>query len=204
MHILTTMSKGSFNYASFIKPVLLQHLLRRCVFKINQNREKLVHKAPVTLFMFHILQWRWQQKQNVRTDNRSQAVVYFYSLISLHVFTLKNSLTFLADTVHLDKGHSLFTGHFGVAFLSKCPCPAPFVVRGGPLRWQWCHLSLGGTPQSDLWSGKTDELLLPPCFFARSILHVGVCFMNDGDLLKPSIQLPKDTALAPVAPTRQE
>lgn len=82
--------------------------------------------------------------------------------------------------------------------------PCPFCCPRGPPHWQWCHLSPGGTPPSDLWSGKTDELLLPPCFFARSILHVGVRFMNDGDLLKPSIQLPKDTALAPIAPTRQE
>lgn len=82
--------------------------------------------------------------------------------------------------------------------------PCPFCCPRGPLHWQWCHLSPRGTPPSDLWSGKTDELLLPPCFFARSILHVGVGFMNDGDLLKPSIQLPKDTALAPIAPTWQE
>lgn len=82
--------------------------------------------------------------------------------------------------------------------------PCPFCCPRGPLHWQWCHLSPGGTPPSDLWSGKTDELLLPPCFFARSILHVGVCFMNDGDLLKLSIQLPKDRALVPIAPTRQE
>lgn len=82
--------------------------------------------------------------------------------------------------------------------------PCPFSCPRGPLHWQWCHFSPGGTSPSDLWSGKTDELLLPPCFFARSILHVGVRFMNDGDLLKPSIQLPKDTALAPIAPTRPE
>ena len=62
----------------------------------------------------------------------------------------------------------------------------------------------GGAPPSDLWPGKTDELLLPPRFFARSILHVGVRFMNDGDLLKSSIQLPKDTALAPNVPTRNK
>lgn len=86
----------------------------------------------------------------------------------------------------------------------KGSCPAPSVVREDCCADNGVTSPPGGTPPSDLWSGKTDELLLPPCFFARSILHVGVCFMNDGDLLKPSIQLPKDTAVAPIAPTRQE
>lgn len=88
--------------------------------------------------------------------------------------------------------------------MSESSCPAPSVVRGDRHTDNGVTSPPGETPPSDLWSGKTDELLLPPCFFARSILHVGVCFMNDGDLLKPSIQLPKDTALAPIAPTWQE
>lgn len=65
------------------------------------------------------------------------------------------------------------------------------------------HISWG-IPPCDLWSGKTDQVLLPSCFFARSIIHVGLGFMNDGDLLKSSIQLPKDTALAPRSPQRPE
>lgn len=89
--------------------------------------------------------------------------------------------------------------------MSEGSCPAPSVVRGDRRTDNGVTSPPGGgTPPSDLWSGKTDELLLPPCFFARSILHVGARFMNDGDLLKPSIQLPKDTAVAPIAPTRQE
>lgn len=89
--------------------------------------------------------------------------------------------------------------------MSESSCPAPSVVRGDRCTDNSVTSpSGGGGTRRDLWSGKTDELLLPPCFFARSILHVGVRFMNDGDLLKPSIQLPKDTALASIAPTRQE
>lgn len=86
--------------------------------------------------------------------------------------------------------------------MSESSCPAPSVVRGD--RCTDNSVTSPSGTQRDLCSGKTDELLLPPCFFARSILHVGVRFMNDGDLLKPSIQLPKDTALASIAPTRQE
>lgn len=82
--------------------------------------------------------------------------------------------------------------------------PAPSLVRWGSSTDNGVTSSPGGAPPSDLWSEKTDELLLPPRFFVRSILHVGVRFMNDGDLLKSSIQLPKDTALAPIVPTRQE
>lgn len=93
-------------------------------------------------------------------------------------------------------------------FWRPCMCegsgPAPSLVRWGSSTDNGVTSSPGGAPPSDLWSEKTDELLLPPRFFVRSILHVGVRFMNDGDLLKSSIQLPKDTALAPIVPTRQE
>lgn len=83
--------------------------------------------------------------------------------------------------------------------MSEGSCPAPFCLSEGTATLTMVSPPPPGgeTPPSDLWSGKTDELLLPPCFFARSILHVGVCFMNDGDLLKPSIQLPKDAAPGP-------
>lgn len=88
--------------------------------------------------------------------------------------------------------------------MSESSCPAPSVVRGDRGTDNSVTSPWGGGAQRDLWSGKTDELLLPPGFFARSILHVGVGFMNDGDLLKSSIQLPERSALASTAPTRQE
>lgn len=165
MHILNTMSKGSFNYASCIKPVWLQHLACRCIFKVNQKNESFI-------IMF-----------------------IFYELLSCYYLHRRQYVN--QNAVHISP--DTLGPPYEWEFL-----PCPFCCPRGPLHWQWCHLFPGGTPPSDLWLGKTDELLLPPCFFARSILHVGVCFMNDGDLLKPSIQLPKDTALAPIAPTRQE
>lgn len=149
----------------------------------------------------------------IQTDNRKRVRHYLFLWLDLAALSAKVLVLVFSFVLILvlivccgSFARTLFPSHWTLwgHHMSKSSCPAPSVVGGDRCTDNGVTFPLGGTPRSDLWLGKTDELLLPPCFFARSILHVGVCFMNDGDLLKPSIQLPKDTAPAPIAPTNQE
>lgn len=145
------------------------------------------------------------------------SVIGWFSCISTQVLAVFGGFNFFSSGIVFVVYRCTYPLHIFLAILEPpyvrglWPCPFSLVrwdcstdngVTSSPGRG--AGGGGGGTPPSDLWLGKTDELLLPPCFFARSILHVGVRFMNDGDLLKSSIQLPKDTALAPIVPTRQE
>lgn len=224
MHLLHTMSKGSFNYASFIKPVWLKPAVgtfsESIILFWRSSLKKFGNVSSfyfwIMLLLIYLLYVTLIKVIHVRIYLFIVVKGWFGCIFTQSPWVLR--VIFFLNTINIP-GLFLLTPAAQIFFSFFRPCwsrrmcegsgPAPSLVRWDcstdngvtsslPSRWG------GGGPQSDLWSGKTDELLLPPRFFARSILHVGLLFMNDGDLLKSSIQLPKDTALAPIVPTRQE